>query len=112
MTKKKKKTTTTQRMVTENVGSFSPWEFDGSFDQIREMLQRLEADNPQYTTLLIDFDYEYDAYSGRERYTVINVSGQRPENGRRAAANRQSLEASAKAYRKAQFDKLKEEFGG
>lgn len=100
--------------VIEKIKTLSAYDLEGNFDQVREKLKEIEDENPQYEVFLLDFDYDYDGYGPGERYTVINISGQRPETAkdrRSAAAKRRKAEQDAQAMRKAQFEKLKQEFG-
>lgn len=106
---------TKKRMINEKIEGLSRYEFVGSFESIEKKFQEIRAARPQYESFSLDLDYEYDDYGGDVRYAVFTVYGQRPETAedrKSASAKRAQAESQAKAQRQAQFEKLKEEFGG
>lgn len=107
MTKKKK------RMIMENIQTVPTWALEGNFDQIREKLQELQNQHPQYEVLRLDFDYDH-GYGDDERTTEIKLMGQREETDvdrAKAKLLRAEVEAQAKALRLSQYEHLKKEFG-
>jgi dsRNA-specific ribonuclease len=103
-----------KRMINEKVEELSSYDFEGTFEDIEKKLQEIRDRHPGYESFRLDLDYEYEPYSDGERNAKFVIYGTRPETSqdrRSAAAKQRQAQAAAKALRKAQFEKLKEEFG-
>lgn len=104
-----------QRMINEVVERLSAYEFEGSFEDIERKLQEIRDKHSNYESFRLYIDYEYEPYDcSGDRYAKFVIYGLRPETAkdrRSAAAKRRKAEQDAKALRKAQFEKLKQEFG-
>ena len=102
-----------KKMLNERVEKLSAYDFEGSFESIEKQFQSMRDENPQYESFSVDIEYEYD-YGDTERNVVFVIYGQRPETAKdlkKAAAQQANMDAQAEAQRRAQYEKLKKEFG-
>ena len=102
-----------KKMLNERVQTLSAYDFEGSFESIEKQLQSIRDENPQYESFSVDISYEYE-YGDPERNVVFIIYGQRPETAKdrkKAAAQQAKMDAEAEAQRRAQYEKLRKEFG-
>ena len=92
-------------VVQEKVDERGLYAFEGPVDTVIEMLQELKA---AHQGKKLSLDLREDEYGDGEVFAVIC---ERPEN-EAEAKKRQEQEAQSKAYRRAEYERLKKEFGG
>ena len=90
--------------VNQELSRLSLYDFDGDLNNVILMLQRIREDYPDKK---IKLDLTTSRYDDDKEYAVV---WERPEN-EEEIAKRLEDEAKRKEYRRAEFERLKKEFG-